>query len=267
MRTETAKTLDEIRHVKEFTDGDTWAHARKFLARAPKDPFADHYRWIADDAPAPVAGVQVFLHQYPIGRATLGMCLPKYPFVPPELRGRGHFKRLMADLFAWCAASGYPLAYSHGRKGLYTGIGYAPCLHHCAVLLRVPDARALDLASAVRQLLPELDAHRRAAAQSIDFPDAIRLATEDQEVALDLTDGVSISQGAGDAPRVVLPRKAMVRMIMGYAMPTELAVLHEGCVIPPEWATAVNALAPTWEPHLIHENTAFAGPAALGLVP
>ena len=138
MQVRVAKTLDDVRGVEELARGETWDHAREFLAAAPGDPFADHLRWLEEDG-RPVACVQVFLHQYPIGRARLGMCLPEYPFVRPDLRGRGHFKRLMADLFEWMRGAGYPLAYDHGRKGLYTGIGFAPCFHHCMVLVRVQD--------------------------------------------------------------------------------------------------------------------------------
>ena len=139
MQIHIAKTIDDVARAPELAESETWGHARNFLKRVGKDPFADHLRWLEDDG-RPVACVQIFLHQYPIGRATVGMCLPEYPFVPPELRGRGHFRRLMADLFQWMRGNGYPLAYSHGRKGLYTHIGYAPCLHHCTVLIRIADA-------------------------------------------------------------------------------------------------------------------------------
>jgi GNAT superfamily N-acetyltransferase len=135
----TARSIDDVQDVKEFFGDETWDHARRFLEGAPDDPFADHLRWMEENG-RPIACVQVFLHQYPIGRAHVGMCLPEYPFVPPELRGRSHFRRLMADLFEWLRGNGYPLAYSHGRKGLYTSIGYAPCMHHCTVLIRVDDA-------------------------------------------------------------------------------------------------------------------------------
>ena len=144
MQTHTARTLDDIQHVKEFED-KTWDHARRFLAAAATNPFADHLRWTEEDGRL-VACVQVFLHQYPIGCARVGMCLPEYPFVHPDLRGEGRFKRLMADLFAWLVEAGYPLVYDHGRKGLYTGIGFAPCYHHCMVLMRVPDARRVQAA-------------------------------------------------------------------------------------------------------------------------
>jgi GNAT superfamily N-acetyltransferase len=143
MQIRVAKTLDDVREVEELARGETWDHAREFLADAPADPCADHLRWLEEDG-RPVACVQVFLHQYPIGQARLGMCLPEYPFVRPELRGRGHFKHLMADLFEWMRGAGYPLAYDHGRKGLYTGIGFAPCFHHCMVLVRVQDVLRLQ---------------------------------------------------------------------------------------------------------------------------
>ena len=87
METHTARTLDEGRDVAEFLDDKTWEHAREFLRAAPADPFADHLRWM-EEGGRPVACVQVFLHRYPIGCAEVGMCLPEYPFVPPELRGR-----------------------------------------------------------------------------------------------------------------------------------------------------------------------------------
>ncbi|MFO7956177.1 MAG: GNAT family N-acetyltransferase [Candidatus Brocadiia bacterium] len=150
MQTHIAHTVDEIRDIPELTDGETWDHARDFLAAAPDDPFADHLRVLMEDG-RPVACVQVFLHRYPVGRAEVGMCLPEYPFVPPELRGRGHFKHLMADLFDWMSHNGYPLAYAHGRKGLYTGIGFAPCFHHCLVLLRVSDALNLHVKAEARR--------------------------------------------------------------------------------------------------------------------
>ena len=100
MQVHIAKTLDDIRDVKELRAGEAWNHARKFLASAPDDPFADHLRWVEEDG-CPICCVQVFLHHYPVGRARLGVCLPEYPFVPPELRGRGHLKRMMADLSEW----------------------------------------------------------------------------------------------------------------------------------------------------------------------
>lgn len=96
MQVHIAKTIEDVRDVKELAEQETWAHARGFLAGAPTDPFADHLRWLEDDG-RPVACVQVFLHQYAIGRAQMGMCLPEYPFVPPDRRGRGYFKRLMVD--------------------------------------------------------------------------------------------------------------------------------------------------------------------------
>ena len=143
MQVHTAHTTEDIRHVTELMEGDTWAHARKFLAAAPHDPFADHLRWLSEDG-HPIACVQVFLHQYPIGCARLGMALPEYPFVPPELRGRGYFKYIMGGLFEWLAGAGYPMVYDHGRKGLYTHLGFAPCYHHCMVLIRVPDALRVE---------------------------------------------------------------------------------------------------------------------------
>jgi len=139
MQVHVARTLDDIRHVKELMAGDTWGHARTFLSEASADPLADHLRWF-EEGGRPVSCVQIFLHQYPIGCATVGMCLPEYPFVPPALRGQGHFRRLMTDLFEWMRDAGYPLAYDHGRKGLYTNLGYAPCFHHCVALIRVAEA-------------------------------------------------------------------------------------------------------------------------------
>jgi len=144
MRTHIAKSIEDFQNIRELAEGETWKHARRFLERAPQNPFADHLRWLEDDG-RPVACVQVFVHQYPIGRAQVGMCLPEYPFVPPELRGRGYFKKIMADLFGWMPESGYPLAYDHGVKGLYTSaLGYAPGFHHCIVLIRVGDVLKLN---------------------------------------------------------------------------------------------------------------------------
>jgi GNAT superfamily N-acetyltransferase len=399
---------------------EMWAHAREFLARAPEDPFAHHLLWLEEDR-RPVACVQVFLHRYPIGCAQVGMCLPEYPFVPPPLRGRGWFRRLMRELFAWMVDNGYPLAYSHGRKGLYTGIGYAPCFHHCTVLLRVADALKLQAPNAAEQATPTdvehyarqlrrpfplgrglqcrdeawtPDAERtllvrnenlrgfavlghvqvqkgsadfdrpgaddvadvtdarasdapaaaallRAAAQKLEpagfdwlrincrredplarvavlaggqlrwsaaqermagedgedvdafylaslrlaleqlqpelsarlescdarKPGALTLAMEEQSVTLRLGEQVSVERSAGIPPVVRLPRQAMTRAIMGYATPTELALLHEGCSIPPEASRLIDALLPAREPHLIHEDTAFAAPEAFGIIP
>lgn len=129
MQIHIAKTLEEIQDVESLSKDKIWDHAHEFLANAPVDPFADHLRWLEADG-HPVACVQIFLYQYPIGCAQIGMCLPEYPFVPPDLRGRSYFKHLMADLFDWMRKGGYPLAYDHGRKGLYTGLGFAPCFHH-----------------------------------------------------------------------------------------------------------------------------------------
>ncbi len=429
MRTHVARTLADVENIKEFVEGKTCAHARRFLAGAPENPFADHLRWLEDDG-RPVACVQVFVHQYPIGCAQMGMCLPEYPFVPPELRGRGYFKQLMTDLFDWMRKAGYPLAYDHGRKGLYTSaVGYAPCFHHCMVLLRVKDAlnlhaapvaekppqteveaceelfrqpfplgrglqcrderwrpdakcvrlvraddeairafavlgevwaghlpnggatagfkppegnetltvmdswaadvaaaagllRAIaeeakdlgfnwirincrrddplarvavltggelrwcaaqersytddgedvdafylaDLPLAVKQMLPELNTRWKRFAS--DAPSAIRLRTEDEEVALRLARELAIAGNAGtDAPCIHLPRKAMARAIMGYATPTELSLLHEGCDIPEACRIVLDALFIAREPHLFHEGYAFAKPHELGLVP
>ncbi len=149
MHTRTAKTIEDVQNVTDFLEGETWDHARAFLEAAPDDPNADHLRWLEEDG-RPVACVQVFVHQYPIGRAQMGLCLPEYPFVPPELRGRGYFKQLMADLMQWLRENGYPLAYDHGRKGLYTGRGYAPCFHHCMALLRTTDALRLAVPAAAK---------------------------------------------------------------------------------------------------------------------
>ena len=139
MQIHIATTIDDLSDVPELGEGKTWDHARKFLEQVGVNPFADHLRWLEDQG-RPVACVQVFLHRYPIGRAAVGMCLPEYPFAPPERRGRGYFKAMMADLFAWMRSNGYPLAYDHGRKGIYTRRGYAPGFHHGLVLIRVSDA-------------------------------------------------------------------------------------------------------------------------------
>jgi len=389
-----------------------------FLAAAVGDPFADHLRWLSD-AGQPVASVQVSLHHYPIGAVRVGVCLPEYPFVPPPLRGRGHFKRLMADLFAWMSAAGYPLAYSHGAKGLYTGIGYAPCMHHAIVLIRVDDAcgiqatqpvspageadiaaneelfrrpfplgrgvqcrderwrpeaklvqlapgdrgqrprgflvldgaslkpppergrvltitdawaadiaaagallraaaeeardkcfewirlncRGMDLPAraailaggefrssaaqernatdqsedvdafyladlplAVEQLLPELAARRHRLAA--DVPPAVRLGMEEQEVTLGFADGLEILNTVPPGAACIrLPRKAMTQAILGYATPTELSLIHDGCEIPFACAALADALFPATRPHLIHEGLAFAALEDWGLVP
>ena len=397
-------------------------HARKFLERVDKDPFADHLRWVEEDG-RPVACAQIFLHQYAIGCAAVGMCLPEYPFVPPERRGRGYFTAMMADLFAWMRTNGYPLAYDHGRKGLYTRRGFAPCFHHCIVLIRVSDAlrvrapgatepatdadvgpnaqafrlpyplgRGLqcrderwqpdpacvlvvrdttelagfavlaqvkkghswaglvppedsamltvsdasaadlsvaatllrgiadrasdagfewirlncrradplariavlaggelrwhaaqerdhtsdgedvdafylaDLRLALEQLLPELQARWKAF--DGPAPSALRLAVDDEDVTLGLAAGLSLRAGSDDtAPCVMLPRKPMTQAVMGYAAPTELALIHECCEVPASCREVADALFPAREPHLIHENWAFAKPADFDLVP
>ncbi len=428
MQIHLAHTLDEVRDVEPLGSDDAWA-ARKFLEALPDDPSADHLRWLEDEG-RPVACVQVFLHRYPIGQASLGVCLPEYPYVPPELRGRGYFKRLMADLLAWLPGAGYPLAYSHGRKGLYSARGYAPCFHHCMVLIRVTDAArvqangraeqageadvaahaelfrrpfplgrglqcrderwrpdpacvrlvraeagaeirgfavlaqvivgkqpdggnfaafapvradaivtvtdawAADLAAAavllrtvadeaaalgiewirinarrddvlarlavlaggelrwsaaqerdctesgedvdafyladlrlaLRQLLPELNARWRAF--SGQAPPAVRLCMEEQAVGLSLQARLEVlDAGVDDAPCIRLPRKAMTRAVLGYASPAELSVLHDGCELPDSCRAVAEGLLPVREPHLIHENLAFAAPADFGLVP
>ena len=424
MQIHVARTLEDVEDVEEIMESDTWSHAREFLGAAATDPFADHLRWLEKGGRS-VACVQVFLHRYPIGCALIGMCLPEYPFVPPEFRGRGYFKRLMADLFEWMRGAGYPLAYAHGRKGLYTGIGFAPCFHHCLVLIRVEDAvkvnaqtRAVpateadiashvslfrepfplgrglqcrdenwrpdpkcvrlvwsegkkavdgflvgaevlvrpgfadfkapmageiltitdacakdisaaaallktvadeahamgfewirincprgdamariavlaggelrwcagqerdytddgedvdafylaDLRLALEQLLRELNARWKGFTG--DAPPAMTLGMDAEEVTLSLGQKVRILEGKpADAPIVCLPRKAMTRAIMGYATPSELSLLHEGCEIPEECRAAADALFVAREPHLIHENWAFARPEQFGLVP
>jgi len=430
MRIHIARTLEDIQNVKELAEDETWKHARRFLGRAPKNPFADHLRWLEDDG-RPVACVQVFSHQYPIGCAQVRMCLPEYPFVPPELRGRGHFKKLMAGLLEWMSESGYPLAYDHGMKGLYTsGIGYAPCFHHCMVLIRVEDALKLqaagkaetptgvemtaceeifrrpfplgrgmqcrderwrpkpecvrlvrdpanqeirgfvvlgqvlvgrnpngggfarfkppeggkvltitdswaldgpvaalllrtvaeeaagpgfewirlncrredvlgriavlaggelrwcaaqerdytekgedvdafylaDLRLAIEQLLPELNARWKRSKG--DAPARVLLSTEDEEVILGLGCELTVlGKAAGEVPRVRLPRKAMTQAMMGYATPTELALIHEGCKIPAACRDVIDVLFEAREPHLIHEGYAFARASEFGLVP
>jgi len=427
MQIRIAKTLDDVRDVTELTEDKGWEHARKFLAAAPANPFADHLRWMEEDG-RPIACVQVFLHQYAIGCAQVGMCLPEYPFVPPELRGHGHFKRLMAGLFDWMGQNGYPLAYDHGRKGLYTGIGFAPCFHHCTVLIRVEDAAKVrvsarakaatkadvdanadifrrpfplgrglqcrdgrwrpdprcvrlirnngkidgfvvlgevlvgrtptgrgfaafkppeggealtitdswatdvtaaaallrtaaeeardagygwirinchrddplarvavlaggelrwcaaqerdhteegedvdafylaDLRLAIEQLLPELDA--RWQRFTGDAPPALRVCMDDEDVALGLDgDATTLPSAPDDAPCIRLSRKAMARAIMGYASPTELSLIHEGCDVPAQCRALADALFVAREPHLIHENMAFAKPHEFGLAP
>jgi len=424
MQTHEAKTLEDIDDVGELRQDQTWEHARKFLAAAPDDPFADHLRWMEEDG-HPIACVQVFLHQYPIGCAQVGMCLPEYPFVPPELRGRGYFKSLMADLFEWMREAGYPLAYDHGRKGLYTNLGFAPCFHQCMVLVRVEDAlkvqaprhvdeateadveahgdtfrgphslgRGLqcrderwrpdpacvrvvwrpnrreidgfvvtgevmvgrgyaglkpaekgemltvtdartedaataasllrtvadealvmgfswlrvncrrddplarltvlaggelrwhaaqerdctedgedvdafylaDLRLAIQQLLPEIRSRWQGTGARVPF--SLVLSIEGQEIALRLDHDVTALKCApAGAPRVHLPRPAMARAIMGYATPTELCLVHGDCNVAAECRGAVDALFPAREPHLMHENWAFATPEQFGLVP
>ena len=431
MQTHIARILEDIKDIEQFNEGDTWKHAREFLSAAREDPFADHLRWWSVEG-RPVACVQVFLHRYAIGCAKVEVCLPEYPFVPPELRGRGYFKRLMADLFEWLRGAGCPLAYDHGGKGLYTPRGYAPCFHHCMVLIRVADAAKIrasgraraatdadvtaheamfrkpfpfgrgmqcrderwrpeveclrlvddgdgaaggvhgfvvlgevitgrtanggrfadfkapeqgqivtitdcwaadvptaatllftvareaaeagfewirincrredplgrlavlaggqlrwsagqerdwtadgedvdafyltDLRLGLEQLLPELNTRWSEFAGRA--PSAIRLSMGDEEAALGLRGNVELVDGlAGEAPCVVLPRKAMTRAIVGYAAPTELACLHEGCEIPAACREMIDALLPAREPHLIHENSAFCGPEQFGLVP
>jgi len=405
MQVHEARTPDDIQHTDELRNDEVWEHARAFLSAAPGDPFADHLRWLEEDG-RPVACVQVFLHRHPIGCAEVGMCLPEYPFVPPELRGRGHFKRVMADLHRWAAAHGHPFSYCHGRKGLYTGIGYAPCMHHCTVLLRTADALRLrpptharpataedvavnaslfrgpfplgrglqcrdeawrpepghvllagtpdgfavtgrkssegvldvtdawaatapaaaalvravadaaleagcewlrlncrredtlarlavlaggqlrwsaaqeragtetaedvdafhltDLRLALAQMLPELN--RRWQQFGGQAPAGIVLAMEEESVALELGPEVALA-GPTDGPTARLPRTAMTQALMGYATPTELSLLHEGCTLPPGCRAALNALFPATEPHLVHEETAFAGPDRFGIVP
>lgn len=424
MQIHEAKTLEDIGNVDELQQDKTWEHARKFLAAAPGNPFADHLRWMEEDG-RPVACVQVFLHQYPIGCAQVGMCLSEYPFVPPELRGRGHFTALMVNLFEWMRKAGYPLAYDHGRKGLYTSRGFAPCFHHCMVLVRVGDAvkaqapcrvegvteadveahedifrrphalgrglqcrderwrpdpacvrvvwpsdtreidgfavtgevlvgrgyaglkpaekgemltvtdawakdtataasllRAVadeaqtmgftwlrincrrndplariavltggelrwhaaqerdytgdgedvdafylaDLRLAVEQLLPEI--RSRWLDSNAHVPAALVLSIEDQVVALRLDHDVAVlNHMPAKAPRVHLPRQAMMRAIMGYATPAELCLIHDGCDVSEECRDTADALFPAREPHLVHENWAFAKPQEFGLVP
>lgn len=424
-----AKTLQDLQSVKPLAEDPVWEHARKFLSAAEKDPFADHLRWLQEDGD-PVACVQVFLHQYPIGCAQVGMGLPEYPFVPSEQRGRGYFKTLMADLFKWFQSHGYPLVYDHGQKGLYTRLGYAPCFHHTLVLIRVADAlrvqapgraekateadlalhqdlfrkpfplgRGLqcrdekwrpdpqcvrlirtpegpgirgfvvlhevlvgrtpnglgfadfqpptggavltltdawgedlqtaaellrtaaeeaeaagfawlrlntrrrdplariavlaggelrwsaaqerdhtsagedvdafyltNLRLALEQLQPELNA--RWQKFSGPAPPALRVGMEDEEVVLRLAREVTLQDpGPEGIPSLRLPRKAMTQAIMGYATPPELALLHEGSVVPEGGLAVVEALFPAREPHLIHEELAFAEPAQWGLVP
>ncbi len=429
MRVHIAESFEDIRDVEELAGSETWAHARRFLDALPDDPFADHLRWMEEDG-RPVACVQVFLHKYAIGRAKVGVCLPEYPFVAPELRGRGHFRAMMSDLFEWMRANGYPLAYSHGRKGLYTGIGYAPCFHHGTVLMRVRDALSIsapcvaeqaaeedvaahenlfrrpvplgrglqcrdetwrpdpdqlmvvragesgdvvafavagqvtvrrppgegasaltepaapdgvvtvtdcwaDHASAAAALLRGLadnagdigagwlrlsvrrddpiariavlagGEHRWSAAQErnwsgeedvdafylADLPTALRQMLpelnarwhrfgrasltvlslqmgEEPEVALELGPDLRIGERVpGDAACVRMGRKAMTRALLGYATLSELALLHADCDIPACCREVMDALFPVREPHIIHENLAFARPEQFGLVP
>jgi hypothetical protein len=142
LTTHVARSLDDIAYEHALAQEAEWEHARQFLLAAVDDPFADHLLWLSDGT-QPVASVQVFLHRYAIGAAQVGMCLPEWPFVPPDLRGRGYFKEIMSRLISWMPGAGYPLAYDHGRKGLYTGIGFAPCFHHGLLLIRTVDALRL----------------------------------------------------------------------------------------------------------------------------
>jgi GNAT superfamily N-acetyltransferase len=409
-----AESLADIGQVPQLSSDEVWDHARRFLAEAPDDPFAHHLRWLEDDG-RPVACVQVFLHRYPIGRAQVGVCLPEYPFVPPGLRGRGYFRHLMADLHSWIAANGYPFSYFHGRKGLYAGLGYAPCVHHCMVLLRADDALRLwpstdaemaderairvhadalrtafplgrglqgrdegwtappgstwlvhddgclrgfavvdqfvagyspadtltvtdswagdseaaaalltslarqacqdgrqwlrlncrhngkmarlavltggqvrwsaaqerdctedgedvdafyvaGLRPALEQMLPELNRRWQRFARTA--PPAIVLWMDGERVAVELGPDLALRDGTPPgAPTVALPRMAMTQALIGYARPSDICLLHDGCNVPADCRHLLDALFPALEPHLIHEGTSFATTDQLGLVP
>jgi len=169
-----ATTIHDVSDVTQFIEDTTWENVRRFLDNASNNPHADHLLWLADTDGGPVASVQVFLHRYPIGCATVGVALPEYPFVPPDLRGRGHFKCIMTELFAWLRNNGYPLAYDHGAKGLYTKRGFAPGFHHCMVLIRVADALHHDLVHVPKNIRVRANLHRITPSDSLFLiPDSV----------------------------------------------------------------------------------------------
>ena len=87
-------------------------------------------------------------------------------------------------------------------------------------------------------------------------------------MALALGGRIAIFDGsAAEAPCVRLGRKPMTRAIMGYATPTELSLIHDGCDLPGPCREVADALLPARKPHLIHENIAFAAPGDFGIVP
>jgi hypothetical protein len=123
-----------------------------------------------------------------------------------------------------------------------------------------------DLRLALEQLQPELNARWKKFTG--DAPPVVRLRMEEEEVALGLNREVTVlDQVVSDAPCLRLPRQAMTRAIMGYATPTELSLLHEGCDVPAACRSVAEALFVAREPHLIHEGLAFAKPHQFGLVP
>jgi len=123
-----------------------------------------------------------------------------------------------------------------------------------------------DLRLAMEQLLPELKARWKNFAG--DAPPVVRLGTDGEEVTFGLERDLTVLDSvAADAPCICLPREAMTRAIMGYATPTELSVTQEGCDLPPTWRAVADALFVAREPHLIHEEMAFAMPHQFGLVP
>lgn len=123
-----------------------------------------------------------------------------------------------------------------------------------------------DLRLAIEQLLPELNARWKRCA--VDAPARVLLSTENEEVILGLgCELTMLGKAAGDVPRARLARKAMTQAIMGYASPTELALIHEGCDIPAACRDVIDVLFEAREPHLIHEGYAFAKASEFGLVP
>jgi hypothetical protein len=91
---------------------------------------------------------------------------------------------------------------------------------------------------------------------------------DEEEVWLALAGEVTVLEIPQSSGRVAeLSRGSMTRAIMGYATPSELALVDADCRLPERAALALDVLFPATKPHLIHEGYAFASADELGRVP
>jgi ribosomal protein S18 acetylase RimI-like enzyme len=93
-------------------------------------PSGEYVGWLAESREQPVAGAGVLLHQYypsvsnPRGRPTAYIL---NVYTEPEHRRRGLARRLVEEIFDWCAVHDIPRAslhFSDSGRELYEQLGF-----------------------------------------------------------------------------------------------------------------------------------------------